>query len=167
MAAGGEEQAVGKRRPVGQALGEGVRLEVIDRDQRRLVDERNRLGGGEADDHTADQSGAGGSRDAVELREFFARLRHRLGDDEVEHLDRRAAIPAPRAEGGMLIDLRYNHSDWNRLGRPAVRPRRPRSVAGRLDPEHEHRNDVQLRISFRPGPSRMIAAVRVADQTAT
>ena len=64
--AGGEEQAIGKRRAVGQPRGQRMRFQVVDRDQRLVADERDRLGGGQADDDAADQAGAGRGGDAVE-----------------------------------------------------------------------------------------------------
>ena len=66
VAAGGEEQAIGKRRRVGQPRGERMRFQMIDRDQRLLADQRDRLGGGQADDDAADQSRPGGRGDAVD-----------------------------------------------------------------------------------------------------
>ena len=45
-----------------------MRFEMIDRDQRLLAHQRDGLGGGEPDDHAADQAGAGRGRDAVERR---------------------------------------------------------------------------------------------------
>ena len=62
-------------------------LEVVDRHQRLVVDQRDRLGGGQADDHAADQAGPGGGGDAVDVVEGLAGLGHRLGDDAVERLD--------------------------------------------------------------------------------
>ena len=141
--AGGEEQAIGKRRAVGEPRGERVRLEMIDRDQRLLADQRDRLGGGEADDHAADQSRSGGGGDAVEVGE--------------------AALPASAIALAMIMS---SASTWARaaisgttppkaacslicesttldriLPGPAVGPldhRRRGFVAGRLDAEHDH-----------------------------
>ena len=73
MAAGGEEQAIGKRRRVGQPRGERMRFQMIDRDQRLLLDQRDRLGRGQPDDDAADQPGAGGGGDAVDGVEVDAR----------------------------------------------------------------------------------------------
>ena len=58
VAAGGQEQAIGKRQRAGQPRRQRVGLEMVDRDQRRIVHHRDRLRGGEADDHAADQPGA-------------------------------------------------------------------------------------------------------------
>ena len=68
MAAGGEEQAIGKRRPVGEPRRERMRFQMIDGDQRLVVRERNRLRRGQPDDDAADQARAGGGGDAVEVR---------------------------------------------------------------------------------------------------
>jgi len=87
VAAGGEKQAVRERDRVGEPRRERVGLQMIDRDQRHLPDQRDRLGGGEADDHAADQPGAGGGRDAVDRIEAAASLRHGVDDDVVERLD--------------------------------------------------------------------------------
>ena len=64
-----------------------MRLEMVDRHQRLAADQRDRLGGGQADDHAADQAGPGRGGDAVDRRERLAGVRHRLADDAVERLD--------------------------------------------------------------------------------
>jgi hypothetical protein len=69
MAAGGEEQAIRKSRVVGQPRGQRMRFKVIDGDQRLLGDQRDRLRGGQAHDHAADQPRPGRRRDPVEHRE--------------------------------------------------------------------------------------------------
>ncbi len=142
MSAGGQEQAIGERRVVGEARGQRVRLEMIDRDQRLLGDQRDRLGGGEPDDDAADQPGPGGDRDAVELAERQPGIVHRLGDDHVERLDMgaRRDLRHHAAEGRVLVDLRQ-HDIGQNLARPGLEPldhRRRGLVAGRLDAEHNH-----------------------------
>ncbi len=67
MPARGQQQQIGKADAVGQARGERMGLEMVDRHQRLAGDERDRLGGGEPDQHAADQAGAGRDRDAVEI----------------------------------------------------------------------------------------------------
>ena len=143
VAAGSEEQAIRERRRVGEPHRERMRLQVIDRDQRLLGYERDRLGGGEPDDHAADQPGPGGGRDPVELGEAHAGCGHRLGDDQVERFDMgaRGDLRHHPAEGGVCLDLREHHVGADDA-RPGVRPLhhcRRGLIAGRLDAEHEHR----------------------------
>ena len=66
VAAGGEKQAIGKGHGVGEPRRERVRFQMIDRDQRLVVGQRDRLGRGQADDDAADQAGPGRGGDAVE-----------------------------------------------------------------------------------------------------
>ena len=75
VAAGGEEQAIRKRRVVGQPRGQRMRFQMIDRDQRLVLHQRDGLGGGQADDDAADQPGAGGGGDAVEVVKAACRPR--------------------------------------------------------------------------------------------
>ena len=58
MAAGGEKQAIGKRRRIGEPRGQRMRFQMIDRDQRLVVRKRDRLGRGQPDDDAADQARA-------------------------------------------------------------------------------------------------------------
>ena len=67
MAAGGEEQAIGKRRRVGEPRGERMRLQMIDRDQRLVVSKRDRLRRGQPDNDAADQARARRRGNAVEV----------------------------------------------------------------------------------------------------
>ena len=143
VAAGGEEQAIGKRRGVGEPRGQRVRLEMVDRHQRLAGDQRDRLGGGQPHDHAADQAGPGGGGDAVEIGEAHARLLHRLRDDQVERLDvgARGDLRHHAAERRVLLDLRQHDVGADAAG-PGHRPldhRRRGLVAGRLDAEHDHR----------------------------
>ena len=82
-------------------------FQVIDRDQRLVVGERNRLGRGQADDDAADQAGPGGGGDAVERFERHVRFGHGLGDDGIERLDMgaRRDLRHHAAEFGVLADL--------------------------------------------------------------
>src|SRR5690606_5338171 len=84
--AGYEEQQIGKADAVRHAYRQGMRLEMIDRDQRLVCDKGNRLGGGEADNDAADQAGAGGGGNRVELGEADARLIHGAAYDGVQKL---------------------------------------------------------------------------------
>ncbi len=119
--AGGEEQAIRKRRAVGEPRGQRMRLEMIDRDQRFLAHQRDRLGGGQPHDHAADQPGPGGGGDAVEAGEAAPGLLHRLADDQVERLDMgaRRDLRHHPAIGPMLRHLAEHH-----IGKDLARPRR-------------------------------------------
>ena len=146
MPAGGEEQAIRKGRGVGEAGGERVRFEMIDREQRLAVHECDRLRGGEADDHAADEAGTGGGGDPVELDKAFSRRAHRLGDDHVERLDvgARSDFRHHAAECGVLRDLREHNigQDFSRTRLGPLDHRRRGLVAGRLDAEHEHPDSI-------------------------
>ena len=133
-------------------------LEVVDRHQRLVVDQRNRLGGGEADDHAADQARAGGGGDAVDLVERLAGLHHRLGDDAIERLDMgaRGDLRHHAAERRMLADLRQ-HDIGQDLARPVARALDHRGgglVACRLDSEYKHGVFITITASYCEGPWR-------------
>ena len=74
----------------GQPDGERVAFEVIDRHQRQIVDQRNRLGGYKPHQQSADQAGPGGGGDAIEAAEIEMGFLQRGPDKAVEQLDMRA-----------------------------------------------------------------------------
>ena len=152
VAAGREEQAIRKRRPVGQPRGERVRLQMVDRDQRLVVHKRDCLGHGQSDDHAADQARSGGRGNAVERGERQLRLVHRLGDDGIERLDMGAGgdFRHHAAERGMLADLRKNdvRQDAALSFRIPLHHGGGGFVAGRFDAEDDHRCIIWFR-SFR------------------
>ena len=130
VAAGGEEQAIGKRQRAGQPRRQRVGLEMVDRDQRRIVHHRDRLGGGEPDDHAADQAGAGGGghrRQVAQSRRRRPSSRGRRCRRAGRH-GRARRSPAPRRRSGRAprsASARY----WTgscRCRRAGARPRRPR-----------------------------------------
>ena len=142
MAAGREEQAIGKLRLVGEARGQRMRLEVIDGDERLLVHHGDGLRRSEADDDAADQAGSGRRRDAVEGLEARARLRHGARDHEIERFDvgARRNLGHDAAERRMFLDLRQHQIGAHRGGAvvEAFDDRRRRFVAGRFNSQHEH-----------------------------
>ncbi len=162
MAAGGEKQAIGKRHVVDQARRERMRLEMVDGDQRLLAHQGDRLGGGQSDDHAADQPGTGRGRDAVEVVEAAAGLAHRAADQEVEdlHMGARRDLRHHAAEGRVVGDLR-EHDVRQDLAAPVRTPfhhRRRGLVAGRLDAEDDH--EVQ-------SASRFVVIARASGQSST
>ena len=52
-----------------------------------FLDQRDRLGGGQADNHATDKSWSGSRGDAVDRVIAKARLRHGIGDDDIERFD--------------------------------------------------------------------------------
>ena len=142
VAAGGEKQAIGKRQRAGQPRRQRVGLEMVDRDQRRIVHHRDRFRGGEADDHAADQAGTGGGGDRGKLVVTDARLLHRAVDDAVEHIDMgaRRDLRHHAAEPCMFFGLRAHD-----IGQDAPRPVAQALdhggcgfIAGGLDSQHQH-----------------------------
>jgi hypothetical protein len=142
VAAGGEEQAIGKRRAFDQPRGERMRFEVIDRHQRLAVDERDRLGGGQPDNDAADQAGTGRGRHAVDPVERGAGVGHGLADDAVErfHVGTRRDFGNHAAKDGMVAVLRQHHVGQD-LARPlaaALHHRGRGLVASGFDSEYKH-----------------------------
>ena len=130
VAAGGEKQAIGKRQRAGQPRRQRVGLEMVDRDQRRVVHHRDRLRGGQADDDAADQAGAGGGgdrRQAAQSRRRLPSWRGRRCRRARRH-GRAPRSPAPRRRrrrAPRSASARY----WTEsvpTRRSAARPRRPR-----------------------------------------
>jgi len=60
--AGGEKQAIGKSQGTGQPRRQRMGLEMVHRDQRRVVHHRDCFRGRQPHDHAADQAGTGGPR---------------------------------------------------------------------------------------------------------
>ena len=142
VTAGGEEQAIGKRQRAGQPRRQRVGLEMVHRDQRRIVHHRDRLRGGQPDDHAADQAGTGGGGDRRKLRKADAGFLHGAVDDAVEHVDMgaRGDLRHHAAEGGMLLGLRAHD-----IGQDPPRPVALALdhggcgfIAGGLDSQHQH-----------------------------
>ncbi len=151
VAAGREEQAIGKGGRVGEPRGERVRLQVVDRDQRLVVHEGDRLGHGQPNDHATDQPRPGGGGNAVERGERKLRLVHRFGDDGIQRLDMGAGgdFRHHAAESRMLADLRENDigQDAAVAFRISLHHGGSRFVAGGFDAEDDHRCIICLRHS--------------------
>ena len=107
MAAGDQQQEIGEVELGHEAGGQRVRLEVVDRHQRQVVDQCHRLAGEQAHHQPADQPRTGGGGDPGEIAEADAGLAHRLGHQQVELLDMGAGcyLRHHAAIGGMLGEL--------------------------------------------------------------
>ena len=142
MAAGGEKQAIGKRQRAGQPRRQRVGLEMIDRDQRRVVHHRDRLGCGEAHDDAADQAGAGGGGDRGKLRKADACFLHRAATmPSSTSTWARAAISGTTPPNGMCSSI-CERTMLDRIRPDAVGAALDHGggglVAGGLDAEHQH-----------------------------
>ena len=85
MPARDQEQQVGEfERVVDQARAQRVALQVVDGEQRQVVDRGDGFAGHQAHHDRADQAGAGGGGHAVEGGEADAGVRHGTGDEAVE-----------------------------------------------------------------------------------
>ena len=119
-----------------------MRFEMIDRDQRLVVHERDRFRGGQPDDDAADQARACGCGDAVELRKIDAGLVHGSFDQHVEHFDMgaRGDFRHHAAERRVFVDLGAHDVGENPPA--AVRMAFDHGgcgfVAGRLYSQNEH-----------------------------
>ena len=146
VAAGGEEQAIGKGERASEPRRQRVGLEMIDRDQRRIVHHRNRLRRGEADDHAADQAGPGGGGHRRQLRKADVGFLHRLPDDAVEQVDMgaRRDLRHHAAETGVFRGLRAHDIGQNPAAAVALAfDHGGRGfIAGGLDTQHQHRRVV-------------------------
>src|SRR6185437_3479411 len=142
VAAGSKKQAIRKLGGVGEPRGERMRFQMIDRNQRLALYQRNRFRGGQPDDHAADQPGAGSGGDAIDHVVATIGLAHGLADDEVEHLDMGAGgnLWHHAAESGMLADLRqYDIGQDLAASVVGTLDHSGRSlVTGRLDAENDH-----------------------------
>jgi len=121
-------------------------LEMVHRDQRRVMHHRDRLRRGQAHDHAADQAGARRGGDRRKLRKANFRFLHGAGDDAVEQIDMgaRRDFRNHAAEGGMLLDLRADDVGQNPAA--AVAPALDHGgcgfIAGGFDAQYQHRRVV-------------------------
>ncbi len=134
-----------------------MRLQMIDRDQRRVVHQRDGFRRGETDDDAADQSGTGRRGDAAEVAESDAGFFHRGADNPVEHVDMgaRSDLGHDAAERRMLVNLRA-HDVGQNPPRPVAQPLDHGGggfVAGGLDPQYQRRLACQFQ-SLRSSPIR-------------
>lgn len=124
MAAGDEEQQERKGKSLGHARGQGVTFEMVDRDQRPIMRERNRLRRHQADHDAANQSWTRGRRDGVHVVEGMAGTIKGLGDDAVED-DRVSAggdLGHDAAKGRMLGEIGAHDIRQDGAGAVSVTP---------------------------------------------
>ncbi len=107
VAAGDQQQQIGEGDAVGEAGGERMAFEVVDGDERLSGGKGDCFCRGETDQHAADETGAGGSGNRVDVGEGGARLSQRSAHHVVKHLDMGAGgnLGHDAAEGGMVVDL--------------------------------------------------------------
>ena len=119
-----------------------MRFQMIDRHQRLFRHQRDRLGCRQSDDDAADQAGAGGGGDAVELIVGLAGLAHRFGDNQVDRFDMsaRGDFRHHATIGCMIGDLAEHDigQDAGAAVGGALDHRGGGLVAGRLDAEDDH-----------------------------
>ena len=135
-----KKQEIGKAQALGEARAQGVRLEMVDREEGHAEPERDRLPRRHADDQPADQPGPRRGRDAADRLEADPRLGHGLLDRHVEEIDMGACgdLGHDAAEGRMQVELRPHHVGQH-FAAPvgvAAHHRGGRLVAARLDAEH-------------------------------
>ena len=86
VAARDQQQQIGRVQALGEADSQRVGFQVIDRDQRQPVHQRQRLGGRNADQQTPNQPWPGRHRHGRELPQADPRLAQSLCHDLVEAL---------------------------------------------------------------------------------
>ena len=149
MAAGGEEQAIGKSGRFGEPRGECMTFEMIDREQRLVVRQRDGFCRGQADDDAANQSRTCRRSNPIERLERNLRLAHRFGDNAIERFDVGAGgdLGDDATEFGVLTDLRP-HDIGQNAPAAVVATAHHRGgcfIAGRLDAEDQHRCSIAFR----------------------
>ena len=139
MPARDQQQQIGEIEVGGDEAGaERVPLQVVDGEQRLVVDGRNRLAGHEPDHDRPNQAGAGGGGHAVKLGETDLGFLHRAGDEAVEMLDvaARGDLRHHAAVGRVVGDL--GEHDVGQHPALAGHDRGRRLVAASLDAEDDH-----------------------------
>ncbi len=150
MAAGDEQDDIGKGLRVCHARGERMSFQMVDADEGFVRRPGERLSGGEADQQAADQAGAGGGGDGVDLVERHVGALERAADEMVEIIDMgaRRDLRDDAAVGGMFGDLAHHlvGEDFARSVHALADQSGGRFVAGRLDTQNQH----EIRVCFAP-----------------
>ena len=134
MSARNQQQQIGiVQRRIGQARGQGVAFQVVDRDQRLAARQRQRLGGDQPHHHAANQARPGGGRDGVDIVQGEARIGQRPLDQRGKLFGMRARgdLRHHAAIGAVLVLLRGDALGENVAARIDDRSRR--FVAARFD----------------------------------
>ena len=143
MSAGCQKQAIREIHVIGQARGQRMGLEMVDRDQGGAVHQCQRLGGGQSDDYSTDQAGPRGGGNPVERVESALRFGHGLRDEEIQHLDMGAGgdLRHHATKGCMLVGLRQHDVRQypSASVRIALHDRGCGLVTGGFDAQHDHR----------------------------
>ena len=139
MPARDQQQQVGELEIGSDEAGaERVTLQVVDREQRLVVDRGDRLSGHQPHHDRPDQAGAGGGGHAVKLGEADGGLLHRAGDEAVEMLDVAARGDLRHhAAVGRVVGALGEH-DVGQHPALAGHDCGCRLVAARLDAEDDH-----------------------------
>ena len=119
-------------------------LQVIDREERLVVCEGQRLGRHDADHDAADQAGPAGRGDAVEIAQAEARFPQGIGDQSIETLEMGArgdfghhAAEAPMLAHLAVDDVAQQRAQGSIAGRRLHHGHRGLVAAG-FDTQHAH-----------------------------
>ena len=138
MAAGNQQQEIGKGAVVGQPRGQRVAFQVIDGQEGQPARKGDRLARHDAHHHPADQPGPAGRRDAVEIAVADAGALHRRRDQAVQRVQMAARrdLGHDAAIGAVLVELAQHQVGMHRA---VVADHRGRGlVAGGLDSQNKH-----------------------------
>ncbi len=115
MPAGDQQQQIGKVDPVGQAHGQRMALQMVDREKGLAAGRRHGLGGHHADEDPADQAGSRRRRDAVDPVQRQARILQGTLDQPVEVVEMAARrdLRHHAAVGAVLVQLRQHEVGQN------------------------------------------------------
>ncbi len=142
MPARHEQRQIGKRHRAGQPRRQRMARQMVDTDEREPARRRQTLGEHHAGKHAADQTGAGGDRDGVDVVERRAGRGQRRPGDDVEPFGMGAGrdLGHDAAIGRVQALLTHDLGGKDRADRRARRcahQRRRGVVAAALDPEQK------------------------------
>ena len=148
MAARGEQEQIGKGHIVGQARGQRVGFQMIDRHEGFARRQRQSLAGHQPHQHAADQAGSGRGGDSVEVANGEFRPFQGPRDEMVDHLDMgaRGNFRHHAAIGRMRGDLTHHlvRKDIAAAGGAQPNDRRGGFIAGRLYAKNAHSGSANL-----------------------
>ena len=142
MAARDEQQQVGKLDAVRQACGQGMGLKVVHGHEGLSGGQGQSLAGGQTHHDAADEAGACGSGDGVEIGKVAACVGERALDQPINHLDMGAGgnFGHDAAIGGMFCDLAHDLVGEDRAAAVGLKLDDGRSglVTGGFDSQNAH-----------------------------